>query len=164
MKRSIKYLAILTSIIYIFNYTYSASNSKITKKHEDQHIKEIKDPKEFDTIIKSKGLKIIKYYSPYCGPCKQMVPLYTETAKKYHPKIKFYKLDTTNENMDKILDKQNIIAVPTIVFVKNGKEITRQRGTFTKSEIEDMANQLIKEPQIEKNRKINLKKSKSKSK
>jgi thioredoxin 1 len=120
------------------------SLSVVDKKESKENVvHNIKSVEEHNGILLKKGLKVIKYYSPYCGPCNFMKPKYVEISKKYYPKVQFYELDTSDKKLHPVVNEQNIQAVPTIVFMKDDKEVKRERGTLSKDELDVLVDELI---------------------
>lgn len=49
----------------------------------------------FESIVESeKGLFVIKFFSPTCGPCKTMSPVF-EALEENNPKVNVYEVDTS---------------------------------------------------------------------
>lgn len=69
-----------------------------------------------------------------CIPCKEMVPILEEVTKLYKGKAVVKVIDVY-EN-PKETQKYRIRAIPTQIFIdKNGKEVFRHEGFFSKEEI-----------------------------
>jgi len=78
------------------------------------------DSGNFQQMI-SEGLVLVDFYTPYCGPCRQLAPI-LENLKN----IKVVKVDVS-ECQD-IGVKQNIKNVPTLIFYKNGEQVYLTMG------------------------------------
>lgn len=76
---------------------------------------------------------VLDFYSETCMPCKMLAPVLDELDKTYADKIKICKLNI-NENPS-LADRYGVMAVPTLMYVKNGKEINRTIGFVDKEEI-----------------------------
>ena len=79
-----------------------------------------------EQVLNSKGLTVVDFWAPWCGPCKMFVPIF-EKVSNTKDKIKFCKLnvDEDNENVSKDF---GIMSIPTIILFKDGKEIKRNIG------------------------------------
>jgi len=103
-------LTVLTVSALIYNSTNAA-----TQELSDQ---------TFNNFINSSTV-IVKFSAPWCGPCKQMAPMFEEVSNQY-PNIKFGKIDT--DRCSQTANRFNVRSVPTTIFFKNGKEIKRING------------------------------------
>lgn len=70
-------------------------------------------------------LVLLYFTASWCGPCHYLSPLYTNLAGKYQ-KVGFLKVDI-DEARD-VAARWNISSVPTIFFIKNGKEVDKVIG------------------------------------
>lgn len=76
---------------------------------------------------------VLDFYSDTCMPCKMLSPVLEELGKSYRDKLKICKLNV-NENAQ-LADEYGVMAVPTLMYVKNGREINRTIGFINKNEI-----------------------------
>ncbi len=80
---------------------------------------------EFNDLIRNKAfdVSIVDFSADWCGPCKNIAPLFDELAKMYTD-IQFIKV-----NVDELPDvscEAKVRAMPTFILYKNGK-ITEER-------------------------------------
>lgn len=97
-----------------------------------------------ETIDKHE-VSIVYFWSPGCGVCRYIGPIYENLAKEY-PDIPFGKVNT-NENID-TYSQLGITAVPTVKFYSNGmtvdtivgcKDYIKVKQTY-KDKIEELIN------------------------
>lgn len=93
-------------------------------------------------VFKSDLPVLVDFWAPWCGPCLIAGPAIEELAKEYGGKIKVGKLNV-DEN-PKISQKCGIMAIPTVIVFKGGKEIKRQMGFPGKSVYEEMIKEVLK--------------------
>ena len=69
---------------------------------------------------------LIDVWSPGCGPCLSLVPTVRRLAGKYKDRVKVCQLDASTNR--KSVEKLNVRATPTIIFMKGGQEVERVVG------------------------------------
>lgn len=83
-------------------------------------------------------LEIFDFYAIWCGPCKMLSPILDE-IQQTNQDINIKKINT-DENKE-ITQQYNVVSVPTVVFVKDNKEICRFNGFKSKDYIQSLINQ-----------------------
>lgn len=79
---------------------------------------------DYKAMTSSEKVVLIDFYAPWCGPCRQMLPLIEEISKEYEGKAKIIRI---NIDENKILTKQlRIDEIPFFKLYKNGEE----KGNF----------------------------------
>ena len=84
-------------------------------------------------VLNAEGLILADFYSDSCVPCKRLSPVFAEVEEEYSDYAKLVKI---NINFDmELAEKYGILSVPTVVFFRNGEEISRLNGSIKKDEI-----------------------------
>ncbi len=79
---------------------------------------------DYKAMTNSEKIVLIDFYAPWCGPCRQMLPLIEEISKEYEGKAKIIRI---NIDENKMLTKQlGIDEIPFFKLYKNGEE----KGNF----------------------------------
>ena len=74
------------------------------------------------------GISVIDFWAEWCGPCRTIAPIIDELEKKYQSEgIKVLKANV--DECSGLSTKFQIKSIPTIVVMKDGKEIARQTGS-----------------------------------
>ncbi|KAI3989185.1 hypothetical protein MKX01_033221 [Papaver californicum] len=73
----------------------------------------------------AKKLIVVDFTASWCGPCRMITPILTEIAKKL-PNVLFLKVDV--DELRSVSEEWNVEAMPTFVFLKEGKEVDRVVG------------------------------------
>lgn len=86
------------------------------------------------------GISIIDFWAEWCGPCRAIAPLIEELGKSYEGTgVKILKANV--DECPELSIKFGIRSIPTIVALKDGKEIDRHNGSGQiKEKIQEMIN------------------------
>ena len=84
-------------------------------------------------VIKSDKPVIVDIYAEWCGPCKMMSPVIDSIAEELGDSVKVGKVNV-DENVE-IVEKFQIMSIPTIIIFKNGEMSSKFIGFTDKEEI-----------------------------
>ncbi len=90
--------------------------------------------KEFDQEIKE-GIVLVDFYADWCGPCKMLAPI-LETLASKHSKVKVLKVNVDEEQ--ELAMKYSIMAIPTLIVYKDGKQADVRQGFANLDLLEEM--------------------------
>ena len=94
-----------------------------------------------EEITNTDKLVLIDFFATWCGPCKMLSPIISEISDEYSESVKVCKVNV-DENQDLAL-KYNIMSIPTLLFLKDGKIIKNSIGFCSKSELDSIINDLL---------------------
>ena len=84
-------------------------------------------------ILKSDKVCLVDFYADWCGPCKMMSPVIDKIAEELGESVKVGKVNS-DENRDLVI-KYQIMSIPSIFVIKDGKVIKNFVGVTSKDEI-----------------------------
>ena len=89
--------------------------------------------KSFNDIIDQKVPVLVDFTADWCGPCKSMAPVLKQLKSELKDTISIIKI-----NVDKnqpLAAKYQVQGVPTFIVFKQGKQVWRQSGMQSISQL-----------------------------
>jgi len=93
------------------------------------------DDAHFNETIQQYPLMLIDCWAVWCGPCRVIAPVVDELTRDYAGRVTVGKLNV-DEN-PKTAMSFGIISIPTLLIMKDGKEVDRIIGSVPKQFIEE---------------------------
>jgi thioredoxin 1 len=87
----------------------------------------------FNETISSKGIVLLDWWAPWCGPCRAFSPIFERVAAK-HPDIVFGKVNT--EDQPELASSLNISSIPTLMVVRDGTMLYAKAGMLPEAALE----------------------------
>merc|ERR1711887_452013 len=90
----------------------------------------------FDDVVFNKEKEVlVEFYAPWCGHCKQLVPIYDQLGEKFkdHESIVIAKMDATANE----LEHTKIQSFPTLKFYKKDNSVVDYTGGRTLEALSD---------------------------
>ena len=84
---------------------------------------------DFDNIISaSDRLILIDFYAAWCGACKAIDPTLDRVALALSDIVTMLRIDTVSNTNREIVERYNIVAVPTLILFRQGEVLWRDSG------------------------------------
>ncbi|MGD8907722.1 MAG: thioredoxin TrxC [Chromatiales bacterium] len=71
---------------------------------------------------------LIDFWAPWCAPCRMMAPAFEQAAAQLEPTVRLVKINT--EEQQQLGARFGIRSIPTLMVMRNGREIARQAGAM----------------------------------
>jgi len=92
-------------------------------------------------VLNASGICLVDLFSDRCPPCRMLAPIISSLADKYTGKVTVCKV-----NLDRtpaIAQEYGVMAIPTVLIIKNGKEVKRLVGLRPESEYAKQIDELL---------------------
>ncbi len=131
MKKSIGLIAIIALLLSTPSMISSDAATKVADTTTKGAFGQAETPNNFDDQIKS-GYVILDFYADWCPPCRKLKPVFEQVATEF-PTIRFIKINFDNYN--DLINKFGVRSIPTLIVLKDGKEVKRNVGFMSKPKL-----------------------------
>ena len=83
---------------------------------------------EFNAAVEAAPLAMVDFWASWCGPCKMLAPAVDQVAEVFDGKVLVGKVNVDEE--PELARQFGVMSIPTVVFLKNGREFDRKVGVM----------------------------------
>ena len=83
-------------------------------------------------VLKAEKTVLVDFFADWCGPCKMLSPVIYKLAYELR-EFNVCKVNVDDE--PEIAMKYGVMSIPTLVVIRNGKEVNKSVGLVSKEEI-----------------------------
>ncbi|WP_073602091.1 thioredoxin TrxC [Vibrio aerogenes] len=97
----------------------------------------------FQALMQSDIPVVIDFWAPWCNPCVGFAPVFEESAKNRHRKVRFIKINTEAEQ--ELAAQFQIRSIPTIMVYKQGQRLNIINGALPQSQFDQWLDETIRQ-------------------
>lgn len=87
-------------------------------------------------VLEAKGTALVDFWADWCNPCKMLGPIIDDVANELNGSVLVGKVNV--DEMQDMAVKYGVMNIPTVIFFKDGTEISRLTGIQPKQKLIDM--------------------------
>lgn len=84
---------------------------------------------------------ILDFWAEWCGPCKVLKPIMEKIGEEYKDKISVKPINIEEDRED-LSSQYKVRNIPTVVFIKDGKEVERFVGSKNYSDVKTLVDKI----------------------
>lgn len=101
-----------------------------------QHITD----EQFQSTI-AKGVTLVDFWAPWCGPCKMIAPILEELAGELHGQARIVKINV--DDNPTVASQFGIMSIPTLLLFKDGQKVDQKVGGQPKPQLKAFIQQAM---------------------
>ena len=99
----------------------------VPENSEDSGVVHIDNKSDFEAkVLRASGICLVDLFSDRCPPCRVLAPTISSLANRYSGKVTVCKVDL--DRAPAIARGYGVMAIPTVLIIKDGKEVKRLVG------------------------------------
>ena len=91
-------------------------------------LKNVDDGSFVDDVINQKGVVVVDFWAPWCGPCRMLGPVLEKAAESLPEGVQIVKYNV--DESQSIAQQLNVRGIPTVAVYKDGQLMGQQSGAM----------------------------------
>ncbi len=87
----------------------------------------------YQQLIESDSLVFVDFYAPWCGPCRQMMPMIDSLKVDYHERIHIVKINA--DASKRLMRELKMVSVPYFALYHKGEMLFDHKGLISRQQL-----------------------------
>lgn len=79
---------------------------------------------------------VIKFYAPWCGPCRVYGPTFNQVKEELQGQVEFIDINV-EDDLENLSAKYKVRGIPHTVLLVNGQEVKAHSGRMTEEQLRE---------------------------
>jgi len=88
---------------------------------------------DFDAVVGGPGVKVVRFWAAWCGPCIAMVPAFQDVAQELADDAGFGEVNV--DNAPELAHRFGVQGIPAVLLYKDGTVVDRAVGMARKGQL-----------------------------
>ncbi|MBC8951564.1 thioredoxin [Xenorhabdus sp. PB62.4] len=93
----------------------------------------------FDSVVGTKGICVVRFWAPWCGPCRAVAPTFNQLSIDMKDSATFGEINI--DEAYNITMKYGIRSIPTTLVYKDGQPVDSLVGIASLTQFKNMVSQ-----------------------
>jgi thioredoxin 1 len=100
----------------------------------ESYVVELTENSFASEVEQGKGITVVDFWAPWCGPCRFVAPVIEQLATEYAGRVQFAKLNV--DDAPNVAGEYGIRSIPTIAIFQDGKPVDGVVGAVPRAQLE----------------------------
>jgi thioredoxin 1 len=99
------------------------------------------EPDDFADLLQNNALVFVDFYAPWCGPCRQMMPMIDSLKVEYHERLPIVKINA--DASKRLMRELKMVSVPYLVLYRDGELFFDHKGIIHRDELVEVLESVL---------------------
>ena len=101
----------------------------------------VKDADFAEQVLETKGLVLVDFWAPWCGPCKMITPILEAILASHEDKLKIVKVNV--DEAQQTASQYGIRSIPSLLLIRDGEVLDTKIGALSQSQLTDWVDSFL---------------------
>ncbi len=104
-------------------------------------LQSVDDGNYVDQVLNAKGVVVVDFWAPWCGPCSMLGPVLEKAAENLPENVKIVKYNV--DESQSVAQQLGVRGIPTLAVYKDGELLAQQAGMMNSAQFDTFLKQFV---------------------